>query len=166
MQFGRANSGAPGGYVYALENRTTGIFLVRAPAASVQTNSAYQYFSGTVTAPAWSSKRADAKSIFTDPAGIVRPSITYVPGLDRYLLAVAHSLDVLRSGDRLGIFEAPEPYGPWRTVSYVEDFLGMTGGIFLGMNFPIKWQADGGRTLWATFSCYQRTGTSPCGTVS
>ena len=163
VQFGRANSGAPGGYVYALENRTTGIFLVRAPAASVQTNSAYQYFSGTVTAPAWSSKRADAKSIFTDPAGIQRPSITYVPGLDRYLLAVAHSLDVLRSGDRLGIFEAPEPYGPWRTVSYVEDFLGMTGGIFLGMNFPIKWQADGGRTLWATFSCYQRTTPSPCG---
>ena len=70
VQFGRANSGAPGGYVYALENRTTGIFLVRAPAASVQTNSAYQYFSGTTTAPAWSSRRADAKSIFTDPAGI------------------------------------------------------------------------------------------------
>ena len=91
VQFGRANSGAPGGYVYALEKRATGIFLVRAPAASVQTNSAYEYFSGTATAPAWSSKRADAKTIFTDPAGIQRPSITYVPGLDRYLLAVAHS---------------------------------------------------------------------------
>ena len=48
-------------------------------------------------------------------------------------------------------------------MSYVDDFLNKTGGKFLGMNFPIKWQADGGRTLWATFSCYDKTGTGLCG---
>lgn len=163
VQFGRANAGAPGGLVYALENRTTGIFLLRAPADSVQVNSAYEYFSGTASAPSWSSRRSDARSIFSDPAGIVRPSITYVPGLGRYLLVAAHSLDEQVSNHKMGIFEAPEPWGPWRTVSYVDNFLGLRSGRFLGMNFPIRWQTDGGRTLWATFSCYERTGSGSCG---
>ena len=50
-------------------------------------------------------------------------------------------------------------YGPWSTVHYEKDenFLDMRGGLFLGMNFPIKWQTGGGTTLWAVFSCYDVT---------
>ena len=58
------------------------------------------------------------------------------------------------SSNRLGVFEAPNPWGPWRTVYYVDNFLGMRGGSHLGMDFPIKWQSADGRTLWATFSCH------------
>ena len=150
VQFGKGNIGAPGGYVYALEERATAINLVRVPAGSVQVDSAYEYFSGTATAPAWSPNRSAARAIFTNDAGIQRPSITYVPGLGHYLLAVAHSLVVNPSSDKMGLFEAENMYGPWKTVYYDDNFLGMPGGHFLGMNFPIKWQAGDGKTLWAT----------------
>jgi hypothetical protein len=36
------------------------------------------------------------------------------------------------------------PVGPWRTVSYVDDFLGMRGGWFLGLHFSVKWQSAAG----------------------
>jgi Domain of unknown function (DUF4185) len=112
VQLGRGNAGAPEGYVYALESRTTSIVLLRVRPERVQTSSAYQYFSGTATAPAWSPNRSAARAIFTDPAGIQRPSITYVPGLGRYLLAVAHSLIINPSSDKMGLFEAENMYGP------------------------------------------------------
>jgi hypothetical protein len=93
----------------------------------------------------------------------MRPSITFNPGLGRYLLAVAHSRTINPSSDRMGVFEAPSPWGPWRTVTYVDNFLGMPGGHYLGMSFPIKWQSDGGRTLWAVFSCHNQSRSGACG---
>ena len=36
----------------------------------------------------------------------------------------------------------------------------MQGGTYLGIYFPSRWLADGGRTLWAVFSCY---GARTCG---
>lgn len=163
VQFGQGNAGAPDGYVYALENRGTAINLLRVPAGSVQTSAAYQYFSGTDLAPAWSAKRSAAKAIFRDPAGIVRPTITHVPLLGRYLLTVGHALNGAPAGNKLGIFEAPSPWGPWSTVSYVDDFLQIRGGNFLGMHFPIKWQTGDGTTLWAIFSCHNKGVAGACG---
>ena len=163
VQFGRGNAGAPGGYIYALEPWTTEIRLVRVAKEQAHNGDAYEYFSGTPFAPAWKLGRSGSKAIFVDPAGTRRPTITYNPGLDRYLLTVAHSLVEVPSGNKVGIFEAPNPWGPWRTVSYVDDFLGMSGGNFFGLHFPIKWQADEGTTLWATFSCYTHSSSAPCG---
>ena len=164
VQVGRANAGAPGGYVYALEPSTTQIRLLRVPAASVDNFGAYQYFSGTAFAPAWKTGKSGSTVIFTDPAGVVRPTMTYDPALNRYLLAVAHSTSSTTGANKLGLFEAPNPWGPWRTVSYVENFLGISGGRFYGMHFPVKWQADGGATLWATFSCTSTSASQSCGT--
>ena len=164
VQFGKGNAGAPGGYVYALERRgSTAIHLLRVAPGSAQTSAAYEYFSGSATSPAWTRNRSSSRAIFTDPAGVTRPSITYVPALGRFLLAAAHAKVAVPSSDRMGIFEAPAPWGPWRTVHYVEDFLGMRGGSFLGMHFPIKWQTDGGRTLWAIFSCHNVGVAGACG---
>ena len=163
MQFGRANQGAPGGYVYALEPWETEIRLVRVPVGKVQSSADYEYFSGSAFAPAWKLGRSGSKAIFVDLAGTRHPTITYIPALDRYLLTVAHSTVENSAAHKMGIFEAPNPWGPWRTVSYVDNFLGMTGGTFFYMNFPLKWQADNGATLWATFSCYSRHSSEPCG---
>ena len=76
---------------------------------------------------------------------------------------MSHSNVENSAAHKIGIFEAPNPWGPWRTVSYVDNFLGTTGGIFYFLNFPIKWQADNGATLWATYSCYSRSSSAPCG---
>ena len=131
--------------------------------SKVQSSADYEYFSGSAFAPAWKLGRSGSKAIFVDLAGTRHPTITYIPDLDRYLLTVAHSTVENSAAHKMGIFEAPNPWGPWRTVSYVDNFLGMTGGIFYYMNFPLKWQADNGATLWATFSCYSRHSSEPCG---
>jgi hypothetical protein len=163
VQFGRANAGAPDGHAYLLDARGTSIHLMRVPAASAQTRSAYQYFSGTADRPAWSGDPRRSRAIFNDPAGTWRPSMTYNPGLRRYLLTVAHSRVGLPSSHKMGVFEAPAPWGPWRTVSYVDNFLGMCGGWFLGLHFPIKWQSADGRTPWATINCHDNKAPGSCG---
>ena len=137
--------------------------LIRAPADNVADSAAHEYFSGSATAPAWSTEAADASPVFADPAGVWSPAVTHVPGLGRYLLTVAHSTTALPSANRLGVFEARDPWGPWRTVYYVDDFLDLRGGFHLGMHFPIKWQSADGRTLWATFSCHDNAAPGSCG---
>ena len=164
VQFGKGNESAPGGWIYALERRgDTAVHLLRSPSGGVQSAAAFEYFSGTAAAPAWSASRSRSRAVFTNPAGVIRPTITYVPGLGRFLLSAAHAKDAQTSGHRLGLFEAPAPWGPWRTVAYLDKFLGMRGGSFLGLHFPIKWQTDGGRSLWAVFSCHNAQSPGACG---
>jgi hypothetical protein len=56
----------------------------------------------------------------------------------------------------LGIFDAREPWGPWTTIAYYDDWLALRGtGIgreMLFINDPTKWIADDGKTLWAIFT--------------
>jgi hypothetical protein len=164
VQFGQANAGAPGGYAYLLDARTTAVHLLRVPPASAQTKSAYEYFTGTTNGtPTWSKDASRSRAIFTDPAGTWRPNITYVPGLKRYLLTVAHSRVGLPSSHKMGVFEAPAFWGPWRTVYYVDNFLGMRGGWYLGVHFPIKWHSADGRTLWASINCHDNADPGSCG---
>jgi hypothetical protein len=155
VQFGKANAGAPDGYVYLISvtNGTT-VQLTRFPPDKWNVSSAYQYFSGTAAAPAWSSRLGARKPIFRDSAGVMGPTLQYVPGLKRYLLTAAHP----RPG-QVGVFDAPNVYGPWTTSYYANDWLGLgTRGLYFSIYFPLKWQSADGRTLWATFSCYSSAG--------
>ena len=43
----------------------------------------------------------------------------YNPGLERYILTMEHSFN--QKGD-LAMYDAPEPWGPWTTVVYTQDF--------------------------------------------
>ena len=60
----------------------------------------------------------------------------------------------------MGLFEGPAPWGPWATVDYRDGWLGIrsAGSSYLGVGFPSAWTGDGGRTLWAVFSCWSRAG--------
>src|SRR3954451_16721037 len=78
------------------------------------------------------------------------PNVQYVTGPKRFLLTGAHT----RPG-QAGVFDSPNVYGPWTTVSYVESRLGLgMSGEYWSTYFPIKWQSEGGTMLWATFSCH------------
>jgi hypothetical protein len=62
----------------------------------------------------------------------------------------------------MGVFEGPEPWGPWSTVYYAENFLGLgSRGSMFSINFPLSWQS--GPTLWATFSCHNGGAAGACG---
>ena len=91
--------------------------------------------------------------VFVDRRGVDGPQIAYDAGIGCYLLTVAHG-----GGGRIGVFEAAAPWGSWRTVAYENGWLGIAGGEYLGIELPTRWMADGGRTVWAVFSCYGRGG--------
>ena len=88
--------------------------------------------------------------MFADPNGGTPATVAYVPALKRYLLASFHT-----GPDQLGIFDAPEPWGPWTTVAYYEDWGRMKNeGHGLNCEFPQKWISDDGQTMWCVFSVY------------
>ena len=167
VQFGPGYAGARDRYVYLLAQKPgegqAEVYLMRAPEAGLQTRAAYRYLAGSPSAPVWSALPAEAVPVFADPAGADGPRLGYDAGLHRYLLTAGHG-----GGDRVGVFEGPRPWGPWATVDYEDGWLGIgDGGSYLGIGFPSPWMADGGRSLWAVFSCWsstkKTTGVEACG---
>jgi hypothetical protein len=141
VNFGRGNEGAPDDYLYLLDAGTTAVKLGRVRPEQWNVGTAYQWFSGTAATPAWSGNRGAAKPIFADPAGVAQPTLQWVPGLRRYLLAAAHT-----GPGQVGVFESENLWGPWRTVHYTESWLELgTRGSFKSVYFPLKWQSADGR---------------------
>jgi hypothetical protein len=127
-------------------------YLGRAPLDKLTDRQPYEFFSGlNHEAPVWSADADKARSIFADtkPAGDLA-SVVYVAGLKRYLLTIFH-----KGPGQLGIFDAPQPWGPWTTVAYYENW-GQMGneGQGLTCSFPAKWISADGLTLWCIFSAY------------
>ncbi len=176
LQFGHDRANAPGGYVYAYYSRPhdpSHVYLKRirvselreAPARELrlkpQRPPARQYLafmSRSGAAVSWSQREIDAIPVFTDRQNAIGAVGVYDAGLARYLLTVGHDpsgrLKDAAPG-KLGLFEAPHPWGPWRTIDYDDDwghFPASTRGDYLGLTFPAKWISQDGRTLWGVYS--------------
>src|SRR5208283_4569485 len=101
-------------------------------------------------APVWVAEIARAQPVFVDPSGVTPGSVVYDPGLKRFLLTCFHV-----GPGQLGVFDAPNPWGPWSTVAYYEDWGEMAAeGEGLTCGFPQKWMSADGLTLWSVFSVY------------
>jgi hypothetical protein len=157
VSYGRDYSGVPeqlGGYVYfgaVSQGDESRIFLFRAPRSKLRSREAYECISGYAEdgSPVWSSDPARRRPVFEDSAG-GSATIWYSPGLGRYLATSFHG----GPGD-LGVFEAPEPWGPWKTVAYYDSWGGMGHeGWGLTCSFPQKWMSDDGLTMWCVFAVY------------
>jgi hypothetical protein len=166
LQFGSDYSGAEDpAHVYFyyqtdLSRDAGDIYLRRvasnALAQDPSTPGHYQYFAGTDAhgAPLWSQLAARAVPVFSDPS--VAPStsasqsVAYDAALGRYLLSAAHG----NSLGQIGFFESLEPWGPWATIAYYDNWgdLNASGGEGNGLSFPTKWMSGDGRTLWSVFS--------------
>jgi Concanavalin A-like lectin/glucanases superfamily/Domain of unknown function (DUF4185) len=162
IQFGRDNQEAPDGYVYVYAVHVHAlhfgpqkpglVYLMRVPKAQLANRSAYQFFSGYGSggAPLWGS--FDARlPVLTDPNGVMRISAMYNPGLNRYLLVTNHTANV--SGD-MAIFDAPQPWGPWTTVTHQEGW--PAGGELVRKsyywNFSPKWLSADGKDFVLVFT--------------
>ena len=51
-----------------------------------------------------------------------------------------------------GLFDAPEPWGPWTTIRYDQNWGGFGERESLGVDFPGKWISRDGKVMWAVFS--------------
>lgn len=174
LNFGKDNDdGARDGYVYSyfprlnstddmwydsLKNsqmRKPGkVDLARVPAGKIEDKDAYEFFAGFDPEgnPLWTRDISPAarKPVFTDSIGGVRTvSCTYDPGLRRYLFTTEHTRSGKKNLGTLGIFEAEEPWGPWKTVLYTVRFgmePGGPGRLIGNLNFTFapKWFSEDG----------------------
>jgi len=113
---------------------------------------AYEFFQRVEASGAtiWVTDIVRAQPIFADPNGVTPGALVYDPALKRFLLTCFHV-----GPGQLGVFDAPQPWGPWTTVGYYQDWghMGVAGeGLTCG--FPQKWMSADGLTLWTVFSVY------------
>jgi hypothetical protein len=167
-QFGRDYAGACDGFVYHYfihpRDQTSGsiqrpgtIYLARSPRNPLWERAAYQFFSGMENRrPQWSSDVRRKQPVFEDPNGVGWVlSVSYNAGLRRYLLLTDHT-----QADRgnLGIFDAPQPWGPWTTAVYWSESQGTNFGAgrvepnTFFWNIPTKWQSADGAEFTLLFT--------------
>jgi hypothetical protein len=158
LNFGKDYAGARDGfvYVYGFNRETaTSVELARVPKDKIKDRKSYEWFTGTDKhgAPVWSSSILDRKPVFQDPNGISVTSVSYDPGIKCYLLVTAHGKWENSIG-KLGVFDAPEPWGPWATVEYNQNWGGFTGaqnGYHIVTKTP-DWMSPDGLTIHLVFS--------------
>jgi hypothetical protein len=159
LQFGKDYSGARDAYVYVYANHYKGeeslrvqkpgeIALIRVPKTGIMDRSQYEFYSGTDSGgnPQWTATLSARKAVFNDPNGVgwCTGGALYNTGLKRYLLVTEYSTT---AEGNLAVFEAPAPWGPWRTVYY-----GNIGRTTFYSNFSQKWMSADGRDFVLVFS--------------
>ncbi len=155
LQFGKNHAGPNGGYVYlyGIEVQDGGqltvhkpgrIYLARQklsdyflPITSAPSDQQHlfgpdgngfhlEYYTGKDTSgqPLWG-ERSDKVPVFEDSNGVGwNLSASYNAGTQRYILMTEHDQTFV---GKLGVFEAPTPWGPWKTVAYYDAWADQTG---------------------------------------
>ena len=162
VNFGKDYSGVPeslAGYVYVcgqlpLEPGKYGkrIDILRVPIGKIRKEFEYVLISGGAFDFVSTGGKVgyNLPPHFEDTNGVAIAGIVYNPGINRFLLTCYHT-----GPGQLGMFEGENPWGPWRTVAYYENWGGMgTDGEGLSCEFPQKWMSADGLTLWCIFSAY------------
>ncbi len=164
LQFGRDYAGSPGSivYIYAVELRNPDTLTIQAPGAisllsvgrsQILDRTAYRFYAGADAsgAPQWTSEISDRIPVFEDPNGVGwTVSVSYNSGLGRYLLLTEH---VASFSGNIGLFDAPNPWGPWTTIWYDEPFGKdriATNSFYA--NFSNSWNSADGREFVLVFS--------------
>lgn len=141
------------------------IYLARVHGNKMMNRNAYQFLAGFKRGrPIWSRDENDKIPVFEDNNGVGTPmGISYNKGLDRFILTTGHTKG--HSG-MLGVFDAPDPWGPWSTISYA------TTDTWFGHNhnshivppttffwcLPTKWMSEDGKSATIVFTGGWETG--------
>jgi hypothetical protein len=164
INYGQNYAGARDSYVYVVSHNGHDAYaaadefiLMRVPKESILQRSAYEFFVGLDANhnPLWSANIEDRGPVFENPGRALRSSINYNQPLGRYIwwqqdptTGGAGGVDTRFQGG-FGIYDAPEPWGPWTTVYYTAQW---DVGPGEHGNFPAKWMSSDGRTMHLIFS--------------
>jgi hypothetical protein len=158
-QFGRGYTGARDDFVYMYATRLQtvkadiqrpgNVDVLRVPRTRLRERAAYEIFAGfdDTGTPQWSHDFENREATLTDPSGLHRVSATWNPGLQRYLLCAEHSQGYKGN---LAIFDAPEPWGPWTTVAYTNNWRDYSQSFFWCL--PAKWLSTEGTDFTMVFT--------------
>ena len=131
------------------------MILARVPKDSLWNESAYEYFVRIDSAgrPQWSRDIQHRGAVFVNVGRCGRSGISYNVGLKRYIWYQVYPQSDHPGGPRFsggcGIFDAPEPWGPWTTVFHTD---GWDVGPGESGCFPTKWMSSDGTEMWLVFS--------------
>jgi CubicO group peptidase (beta-lactamase class C family) len=158
LNFGKNYSNARDEFVYIYSQDDNSAYqpadqmiLARVPQDQLFDKNAYKYFTGLDNSgnALWSVDIHSRNAVFKNPAKCYRSGISYNKALKRYLWVQIIPGDDTREKGGFGIYEAPEPWGPWRTVYYTRNWdvgPGETASI------PTKWVSENGKTCFMVFS--------------
>lgn len=162
LNFGKDYAGARDDFVYIYSNDSDSAYepadrmvMARVPRAGIRERGAYELFKGLDVQgePLWTKDIRDRGAVFVNPGRCYRSGISYNAGLKRYLWCqiLPESKDARgpRYQGGFGVYEAPEPWGPWRTAFYTDAWDVGPGET---ASFPTKWISDDGRTCHLLFS--------------
>ncbi len=158
LNHGRNNAGARDNYIYIVSQDHASAYepsdrmvMARVPDDRIKDQGAYEFFAGLDSSgqPAWTDDASCRAAVFTHPGRCYRSSISHNAALDRYLWVQTLPGHDPRFQGGFGIYDAPEPWGPWTTVYYTGEW---DVGPGESASLPTKWMTDDGRTVHLVFS--------------
>jgi CubicO group peptidase (beta-lactamase class C family) len=153
LNFGKNYAGARDGYVYTYSQEggsayesDDAVVLARAPLGRLRERASWEFFERVDDrgGPVWTRSLARRGAVFRYAGHCQRVDAVYNAGLKRYLLAVGYN-----HNGGWGLFDAPEPWGPW-TQAFHTEYWGL-GGTH-GYRLPAKWISADGRRMELVFS--------------
>ena len=158
LNFGRNYEGARDGFVYIYSPESDDAYsyadamvMARVPGEQILNRNAYSFFSGfdKKGEPIFSPNINDRRPIFHNPGKCRRSGVSYHPTLKRYLWVQTFGKEDTRFEGGIAVYEAPEPWGPWRTVYYAPKW---DIGPGESASFPTKWFLPEQKALYLVFS--------------
>jgi CubicO group peptidase (beta-lactamase class C family) len=156
LNAGKEYAGARDEYVYVYSPDRDSAYepadrlvLARVPKRRIRERDAYEFLEviDGQGRPRWTSEIARRGGVFTHPGRAYRSQVSYHPGLKRYLLCQTHPETDGRFGGGFGVYDAPQPWGPWTTVYFTDKW---DVGPGESCSFPTKWMdASGGYLVFS-----------------
>ncbi len=163
LNFGKNYAGARDDFVYLYSpdagtayDPADRMVLARVPKTQLAQRDAYEFFTGLDPATKlarWSRDMTQRGAVFTHAGNSHRGGITYNAALKRYLWCQILPYSPHPQGPRFqggfGIYDAPEPWGPWTTVFFTPTW---DVGPGESSSLPTKWMSADGKTVTLVFS--------------
>jgi CubicO group peptidase (beta-lactamase class C family) len=158
LNFGPDYAGARDEYVYVYSFDSDSAYepadrmvLARVPKDRIRDREAYEFFARLTPEgePTWAADIAQRGAVFSNPGRCYRSNVTYNAPLKRYLWCQTIPGDDTRFAGGFAIYDAPEPWGPWTTVFFTEQW---DVGPGESSSLPTKWMSADGKTVHLVFS--------------
>jgi hypothetical protein len=162
LNFGRNYAGARDAFVYVYSMDSDSAYdasdrmvLARVPKDRIPDRKAYEFFVALDAggAPRWTKSLEERGAVLEHPGRCYRSGVTYNAALRRYLWCQVLPESTDSRGPRFeggfGIYDAPEPWGPWTTVFFANAWDVGPGET---SSLPTKWMSADGRTVHLVFS--------------
>jgi CubicO group peptidase (beta-lactamase class C family) len=158
LNFGKDYGGARDEYVYIYSHDSAsayapadGMVLARVRKDRIRQRRAYEFFDrrDASNQAVWTADIARRGMVFRHARACYRSGISFSAGLKRYLWCQVLPGDDPRFHGGFGIYDAPEPWGPWTTAFFTDAWDVGPGET---STFPTKWMGADGKTIYLVFS--------------